>query len=122
GIEVVEAAGEQVRVHGCKFEAAVAQVDRGVDRRLVLEPLRAEPALDFRPLVEHLPLEFLQRAGEGGREGRDHGRMEGKGQYARGEDNFTRSVEVVGQPGSDRSRLIEFKVLPPYAQERRAPT
>jgi hypothetical protein len=63
-VEVVEPAGKQVGVDRGKLEAAVAKVHGAVERRLVLEPLRPEPALDLGPLVEHHALELLQRSGE----------------------------------------------------------
>ena len=47
-VEVVEAAGKQVGVHRRQLEAAVAQIHRGIERRRVFQPLRAEPVLDGR--------------------------------------------------------------------------
>jgi hypothetical protein len=63
-IEVVEAAGKEVGVHRRQLEAAVAQVHRGVERRLVLEPPGAEPALDLGALLEDHSLELRERSGE----------------------------------------------------------
>jgi hypothetical protein len=47
-IQVVEAAGEQVGIDRRQLEAGIAQVDRAVKRRRVLQPLRAQPPLDRR--------------------------------------------------------------------------
>ena len=64
GIEVVEAARKKVRIDRGELETAVTQVDGAVERHLVLEPLRAEPALDLRPLGENDSLELLQGTGQ----------------------------------------------------------
>ncbi len=74
-IQVVEAAGKQVGVHGGQFEAAVAQIHRGIKRCLVLLPLAAEPVLDGGHPVQEVPFQFEQGAGEGGGEVGDHGRF-----------------------------------------------
>ena len=56
-IEVVEAAGEQIGIHRRQLETAVAQVDRGVERDGVFQPLRAEPALDVVLFAEEALLQ-----------------------------------------------------------------
>jgi len=72
GVQVIEAAGEEVRVDRRELEAGVANVDRGVERNGMLLPVRPEPALDVGHAVEDAPLEVLQRAGQRGREAGDH--------------------------------------------------
>jgi hypothetical protein len=72
-VQVVEAAGEEVGVDRRQLEAGVAQVDRAIEGRRVLQPLGAQPALDRGVVVEDAPLEFEQRAGEGGGEVWNHG-------------------------------------------------
>ena len=64
GVEVVEAAGKEVRVDGRQLEAAVAQVHRRVEGDRVFQPLGAEPVLDLGALLEHDALEILERACE----------------------------------------------------------
>ena len=72
--EIVEAAGEQVRVDGGELEPRVAQVDRCVERRAVLLPLAAQPVLDRGLCFQDLAFEGEQRAAERGREmGHGHG-------------------------------------------------
>ena len=73
GVEVVEAAGEEVGVDRRQFEAGVAQVARRIEGRRVLLPLRAHPVLDLRAAVEEAALKFEQGAGEGGRQVGNHG-------------------------------------------------
>ena len=72
-IEVVETAGKQIGIHGRQLEAAVAQIDRSVERRRVLLPLRAEPVLDGWLRGEDALLQIKQRAFECGSETGDHG-------------------------------------------------
>ena len=64
--QVVEAAREQVHVDRRQLVAGVAQVDRAVERRRVVQPLQPEPALDRRQRVEDALLEIQQGAGLGG--------------------------------------------------------
>jgi len=71
-VQVVEAAGEQVGVHRRQLETAVAQVDRRIERRRVLLPLRAEPVLDGRLRGDDALLQLQQRAFERGGEMGDH--------------------------------------------------
>ena len=47
GVEVVEAAREQVHVDRGHFVAGIADIDGAVKRRLVFRPLPAEPCFDF---------------------------------------------------------------------------
>ena len=72
GRQVVEAAGEQVGVDRRELESGVAQVDRGVERRRVLHPLEAKPALDGRQRLEHALLQLVDRASERSDEVRNH--------------------------------------------------
>jgi hypothetical protein len=71
-VQVVEAAGEQVGIDGRQLETGIAQVDRGIKRRRVLQPLRAQPALDRGVVVEDAPFEVEQRAGQCGSEVWNH--------------------------------------------------
>ena len=64
--QVVESAREQVHVDRRQLVAGVAQVDRAVERRCVVQPLQPEPALDRRQRVEDALLEIQQGAGLGG--------------------------------------------------------
>ena len=59
GIQVVEAAGEQVGVHRRELEAGIAQVHRRIERHRMFLPLRAQPALDFRHPFQDATLEIL---------------------------------------------------------------
>ena len=74
GVQVVEPAGEEVRVDRRELEAGVAQIHRRVERHRMLLPLRAHPALDVGHPVEEALLEFEQRAGKRGGEMGNHGR------------------------------------------------
>ena len=74
GRQVVPAVGVQVGVHRRQLEAGVADVDRAVQRRRVLHPLQAEPALDHRRGVEDALLQLVDGAGQGSDEVRNHGR------------------------------------------------
>ena len=60
GVEVVEAAGEEVHVDGGHFVAGVADVHRAVKRRGVVFPFAAEPSFDFGLLRQDGALEGLQ--------------------------------------------------------------
>ncbi len=73
GIQVVEAAGKEVRVDRRELEPGVAQIDGRVERHRMLLPLRAHPALDVGHPVEEALLELLQRTGKGGGEMGNHG-------------------------------------------------
>ena len=72
GGQVVEAAREQVGVHRRQLEAGIAHVHRGVERRRVLHPFEAEPALDRGQRFEDALLQFVDRAGECGDEVGNH--------------------------------------------------
>jgi hypothetical protein len=78
-IQVVEAAGEEIRVDGRELESRVAQIDGRIERNRVLLPLRAYPALDIGHPLDDALLELLQRAGEGSREVGNHGGGECRG-------------------------------------------
>ncbi len=64
--QVVESAREQVHVDRRQLVAGVAQVDRAVERRRVVQPLQPEPAFDRRQRVEDALFEIQQGAGLGG--------------------------------------------------------
>ena len=74
-IQVVEAAGKEIRVDRRELESGVAQVDGRIERHRVLLPLRAYPALDVGHPVEDALLQLLQRAGKGGGEMGNHGEL-----------------------------------------------
>ena len=73
GREVVPAAGVEVGVHGRQLETRIAHIHRGVERRRVLHPLHAKPALDGGHGVEDALLELVDGASERGDEVRNHG-------------------------------------------------
>jgi hypothetical protein len=70
--EIVPAAREKIGVDRGQLEARVADVDRAVERRRVLHPFEPEPALDGGRGVEYPLLQFVDRAGQGGDEMRNH--------------------------------------------------
>ena len=73
GGQVVPAAGKQVGVHRRQLETGIADVHRGVERRRVLHPLQAKPALGGGHRVDDALLEFIDGASEGSDEVRNHG-------------------------------------------------
>src|SRR5206468_7635969 len=75
GIEIVEAAGEKVRIDRCQLVARIAQVHRRIERHRMILPLRAQPALDLGHPIEEPSLEIAQRTGERGLQMRNHGRI-----------------------------------------------
>ncbi|CAM2148038.1 hypothetical protein PT2222_10374 [Paraburkholderia tropica] len=70
--QAVEGAREQIGVDRRELEAGVAQVHRTVERRRVLLPFEAEPALDGRRRVEDALLQFEERAIQRRDQMRDH--------------------------------------------------
>nr|GEU28634.1 hypothetical protein [Tanacetum cinerariifolium] len=65
GGEMVEAAGEQVGIHGRQLVAGVTHVDRTIKRRRVLLPFQTEPALNGRRRGQDFFFEIEQWAGQG---------------------------------------------------------
>ncbi len=70
--EIVEAAGIEIGVDRRELEAGVAQIDRAVERRGVLHPFEAEPALDGGLRLQDALFEFEDGIARGGDEMRDH--------------------------------------------------
>ena len=63
--QVVEAAREQVGIDRGQLVAGIAQVYRAIERRRVLLPLHAKPALNGRRRGQNLFFEVEQRSGQG---------------------------------------------------------
>ena len=96
-IEVVEAAGKEIRVDRRELEAGVAQVDGRIERHRVLLPLRAYPALDIGHPVEDALLEVQQRSGKRSGEMGNHGGSEnGRG-------------SIVAEPPSPQERADQAR-------------
>ncbi len=60
GIQIIEAAGEQIHIDRRNFVAGIAYIDRTVKRRAVYAPLRAEPRLDFGVIGQDFCLKRLK--------------------------------------------------------------
>jgi hypothetical protein len=65
--------GKEVGVDRRQLVAGVAQVDRTVEGRRVLQPLGAQPALDGGVVFEDAAFEVEQRPGQRGGEVWNHG-------------------------------------------------
>ena len=73
GIQIVEAAREQIGVDGCQLETGIAQIHRGIERRALGHPFGAEPALNAGTRIENFLFQIQKRPGERGGEMWDHG-------------------------------------------------
>jgi len=65
GRQIVPATRKQIGVDRCQLEAGIANVHRGVNRRRVLHPFKAKPALNGGHGIEHALLEFVDGAIQG---------------------------------------------------------
>ena len=64
-IKIIETSGEQIRIDGRQFEAAVAQIHRAVKRNGMRLPLIAQPVLDAGHGIDDTSLQIKDRPAQG---------------------------------------------------------